>query len=84
MPRKSNNPLNLDPRVFTWSDPMRIALSLKHSAEKTARGDAQAFKAAMTMLAAYVARTGKNLDTKRKSVLDQAKRDLKILFGKAA
>jgi hypothetical protein len=63
---------------------MRIALSLKHSAEKTARGSEDAFRSAMTMLAAYVERTGKNLDAKRKGVLDQAKRDLKMLFGKAA
>ena len=34
---RHSNALDLDPEVFTWSDPARIAGSLKYSAETSSR-----------------------------------------------
>ena len=47
---KESNALDLEPGVFTWKDPKKIALSLKNSAEASNRKKGTAFKSAMSML----------------------------------
>jgi len=46
----NSNALDLEPHLFTSSDPHRIALSLKHSAESSSRRKGTAFQSAMSML----------------------------------
>jgi len=46
---KKSNALDLEDRVFTWSSPRRIALSLKHSAEASTRRKARPFQSAMSI-----------------------------------
>jgi len=74
--------LDLEEGVFTWDDPQKIARSLKKSAEKSSRRKGMPFQSAMSMLNFYINRAGKNLKPKRKRILEQAKIDLRKLFGK--
>lgn len=65
--------LDLEEGVFTFDDPKKIALSLKHSADVSTRRKAKPFQSAMSMLNFYINRAGKNLKLERKKVLEQAK-----------
>ena len=77
---KSSFALDLEEGIFTWSDPKKIALSLKKSAEQSTRRKAPPFMSAMSMLNFYINRAGKNLKPQRKRVLEQAKVELRKLF----
>jgi Protein of unknown function (DUF3175) len=77
---QTSNALDLDPGVFTFSSPRRIALSLKRSAERSRRRKASPFQSAMSMLNFYINRAGRGLPAKRKRVLAQAKEELRRLF----
>ena len=79
---KSSFALDLEESVFTWSDPKRIALSLKKSAEQSTRRKATPFMSAMSMLNFYINRAGKNLRPERKKVLEQAKVELRKLLNR--
>ena len=73
--------LDLEPGVFTWHDPHRIAASLARSAENSARKKAKTpYQSAMSMLNFYVNRAGKNLPPTRKDILNQAKVELRRLY----
>ena len=74
--------LDLEGGVFTWSNPKKIAASLKRSAEESVRRKAGSFQSAMSMLNFYINRAGKNLPQERKKVLEQAKIELRKMFGK--
>ena len=78
---KSSFALDLEEKVFTWDDPKKIALSLKHSAEESIRRKAPPFQSAMSMLNFYINRAGKNLKPQRKKALEQAKIELRKLFN---
>ncbi|MBV8121699.1 MAG: DUF3175 domain-containing protein, partial [Alphaproteobacteria bacterium] len=56
--------------------------SLKASAEASERRKAGPYQAAMSMLNFYINRSGKNLSQERRRVLDQAKIELRRLFGR--
>jgi len=79
---RHSNALDLDKDVFTWKDPKKIAQSLKRVAEKSTRRKAHPFQSAMSMLNFYINRAGTNLSKSRRKVLDQAKEELRKLFGK--
>lgn len=81
---QTSNALDLDPGVFTWSDPTRIARSLKRSAEASGRRKATPFQSAMSMLNFYINRAGHGLPEKQKRILTQAKGELRRIFGKPA
>jgi hypothetical protein len=75
--------LDLEEGVFTWSNPKRIAESLKNSAESSIRRKASPFQSAMSMLNFYINRAGKNLPASRKKILEQAKVELRKLYGRS-
>jgi hypothetical protein len=75
--------LELESGVFTWSNPKRIAASLKRSAEETESRKGTPFQSAMSMLNFYINRAGKNLKPARKKILEQAKIELRKAFGKS-
>jgi hypothetical protein len=79
---ETSNSLDLDRGVFTWDDPKRIARSLKRSAERSKRRKTDAFRSAMSMLTFYVNRAGKGLPKKHLAVLQQAKDELRELYGR--
>lgn len=74
--------LDLEEGVFTWKDPVKIARSLQQSAEASTRRKAEPFRSAMSMLVFYINRAGKNLDPAQKQILEQAKIELRKLYGK--
>ncbi|MGJ0426340.1 DUF3175 domain-containing protein [Methylocystis sp.] len=81
---RHSNALDLDAGVFTWDDPVKIARSLKRSAEVSQRRKADPFRSAMSMLTFYINRAGKDLPDARRRVLEQAKDELRKAFGRTA
>ena len=79
---KRSDALDLEKGVFTWTDPKRIARSLRDSAAKSTRRKGSPFQSAMSMLNFYINRGGKNLDARQKKVLSDAKDELRKLFDK--
>lgn len=79
---EGSDALDLEEDVFTLDDPREIAASLKRSAERSGRRKAEPFRSAMSMLTFYINRAGGNLPDKRKKVLEQAKDELRELFGR--
>lgn len=79
---RESHALALEPDVFTWKNPKRIAASLKRSALESVCRKASSFQSAMSMLNFYINRAGKNLDRGQKKVLESAKDELRRLFGK--
>ena len=77
-----SNALDLEEGVFTWQDPRRIAESLKRSAEASTRRRSAPFRSAMSMLVFYINRAGKNLDAEQRATLQQAKEELRRLYGR--
>jgi uncharacterized protein DUF3175 len=75
--------LDLEEGVFTHSDPHQVALSLKRSAEASHRRKGTPYQSAMSMLTFYINRAGKDLPTPQKRVLEDAKDELRKLFGRA-
>jgi len=77
-----SNALDLEPGVFTWSDPGDIARSLARSAERSERRRADPFRSAMSMLSFYINRAGSNLDPEQRERLEAAKDELRSLYGR--
>lgn len=72
--------LDLEEGVFTFSDPKKIAESLKRSAYASIRRKASPFQSAMSMLNFYINRAGKNLKPERRKILEEAKMELRKAF----
>ena len=79
---ETSDALDLEPGVFTFDDPRRIALSLKRSAEASHRRKADPFRSAMSMLVFYINRAGSQLPAAQRKRLEQAKDELRELFGR--
>lgn len=75
--------LDLEEHIFESHDPKKIAASLKRSAERSDRRKAGPFQSAMSMLNFYINRAGKNLPAAQKKVLEDAKDELRVLFGRS-
>ncbi len=79
---QTSDALDLEPGVFTKDDPREIALSLQRSAESSRRRKAGPFQSAMSMLNLYITRAGRNLPKDRLDILNQAKDELRKLYGR--
>lgn len=73
--------LDLEEGVFTLDDPRKIAESLKESADNSFRRKASPFGSATSMLNFYINRAGKKLPPERRKILEEAKIELRKLFG---
>ena len=78
---ETSRALELEPGVFTWDDPKKIAASLKRSAEASTARKGTPLQSAMSMLNFYINRAGRSLDPKQKKVLERAKAELRALFA---
>ncbi|HEY4150312.1 MAG TPA: DUF3175 domain-containing protein [Chitinophagaceae bacterium] len=78
----TSDALDLSAGVFKSNDPKKIARSLKRSAERSKRKKGTPFQSAMSMLNFYVNRAGKNMASKEKQPLEDAKKELRMLFKK--
>jgi hypothetical protein len=79
---ETSNALDLEPGVFTLEDPHAIAESLRRSAEASTRRKAPPFRSAMSMLVFYINRAGGQLDPAQRERLEQAKDELRELYGR--
>ncbi len=80
---ETSDAMDLKPEVFTGSDPAAIARSLKASAEHSRRRKSEPYRSAMSMLTFYINRAGAQLAPTQRRVLERAKDELRILFGRA-
>jgi hypothetical protein len=74
--------LTLEKGVFTKPSARQIAASLRRSAEHSRRRKSSAYRSAMSMLTFYINRAGKDLPKPRKKKLENAKDELRALYGK--
>ena len=79
---ETSDALDLEDGVFALDDPRRIARSLKKSAERSRRRKADAFRSAMSMLTFSINRAGDRLGESRRQCLQQAKDELRDLYGR--
>jgi hypothetical protein len=79
---RESDALTLEKGVFTKSNPRDIARSLKRSADRSRRRKSSAYRSAMSMLTFFINRAGKGLSPMRKRTLQNAKGQLRKLYGK--
>lgn len=79
---KNSNALDLEEGIFTWSDPKKIANSLKNSAMLSNRRKGTPYQSAMSMLNFYINRAGMNLSHQQRAILEKTKVELRKFFGK--
>jgi hypothetical protein len=79
---ETSGALDLEPGVFTFKDPTQIAQSLKRSAEASHRRKTDPFRSAMSMLNFYINRAGSQLPKAQRARLEQAKDELRALYGR--
>ena len=79
---ENSDALDLEEGVFTKDDPKEVAESLKRSADASGKRKADPFRSAMSMLTFYINRAGKDLDAGQKRVLEDAKDELRKLYGR--
>jgi Protein of unknown function (DUF3175) len=79
---QNSNSLDLESGVFALRSPAGIARSLKRSADTSNRRKGSPFQSAMSMLTFYINRAGKGLSAHRKKLLNDAKAELRRLYGR--
>jgi Protein of unknown function (DUF3175) len=79
---QTSDALDLRPHVFAGRDPKRIASSLKRSAMRSRRRKGTPYQSAMSMLNFFINRAGRNLPAAQKKTLNDAKTELRRLFGR--
>lgn len=80
---QKSDALDLESGVFTKRSPRAIALSLKRSAEASGRRKSEPYRSAMSMLSFHINRAGKSLSPERRRVLNEAKQELREVFGRS-
>ncbi len=80
---KRSDAMDLEAGVFKQKTPRAVARSLKRSAEASHRRKSTPFQSAMSMLNFEINRGGKSLGRERRAVLEDAKQELRHLFGRA-
>jgi Protein of unknown function (DUF3175) len=79
---RESDAMDLKSGVFTLTSARAIANSLKKSSEASQRRKTTPFRSAMSMLNFEINRGGKNLSTERLRVLNNAKVELRRVFGR--
>ncbi len=79
---ETSDALDLEQGVFAKTSAKAIASSLKRSAGHSKRRKSDPYRSAMSMLVFYINRAGKNLSPRRRRMLENAKDELRKLFGR--
>ena len=79
---ETSDALDLEGGVFKKRSARAIAQSLKESAEHSDRRKADPYRSAMSMLTFYINRAGHNLPDAEHRRLENAKNELRVLFGR--
>lgn len=80
----TSNALDLEPGVFQKTSARAVAASLKRSADRSRRRKADPFRSAMSMLTFFLNRAGRGLPAARRRILERAKDELRVLYGREA
>jgi hypothetical protein len=78
----TSDALDLEEGVFKKSSARAVATSLRQSAERSRRKKTDAFRSAMSMLTFFLNRAGSTLPAGRRRVLENAKDELRKLYGR--
>jgi hypothetical protein len=78
----TSSALDLEAGVFSLTDPKAIAGSLKKSADSSQRRKSDPFRSAMSMLNFYINRAGRRLQPEQRRCLQEAKDELRVLYGR--
>lgn len=81
---ETSDALTLEKGVFTRNSARSIAACLKRSAERSHKRKSSPYRSAMSMLTFYENRAGKTLPAASKRKLEDAKEELRKLYGKSA
>ena len=79
---RESDALDLKHGAFKQTNPKKIAVLLKRSAERSSRRKAGAYRSALSMLTFYINRAGKTLPKTQRDRLQRAKTELRRQFGK--
>jgi|SRR5580698_1068168 hypothetical protein len=80
---ETSDAMDIESDIFKTGSAESIAESLKRSSTHSRRRKGTPFQSAMSMLNFYINRAGRNLPKTRRATLEQAKRKLRIAFGRA-
>jgi hypothetical protein len=80
---RTSDALDLPAGIFKSASARRIAQALRRSADASKRRKAAPFRSAMSMLNFEINRAGKGLSPTRRRILDQAKVELRKVYGRA-
>ena len=75
-----SNVIDVPKGLFTWKDSLKIAKALKQASDTSKKTKGTKFASAMRLLTFYINRAGTKLDPEQKKILNQAKRELRILY----
>jgi hypothetical protein len=81
---RTSDALDLPAGIFKSTSARRIAQSLKRSADASKRRKTTPFQSAMSMLNFEINRAGKGLSPTRQRILNQAKIELRKVYGRDA
>ena len=79
---RESHALELEQGVFNKKSPREVAKSLKRSAEHSRQRKSSPLRSALSMLTFYINRAGANLPAGRRKTLEQAKDELRKLYGR--
>lgn len=79
---ETSHALDLEPDIFKKRSATDMARSLKRSAERSKARKSDPYRSAMSMLTFYMNRAGSHLSAERKRTLNQAKGELRKLYGR--
>lgn len=79
---ETSDALALEEGLFALEDPREIARSLKRSADQSRRRKSEPFRSAMSMLTFYLNRAGKKVSAEQRERLEDAKDELRMLYGR--
>lgn len=74
--------LDLEQHIFEKGNAEEIAASLKRSADRSEKRKTGPFRSAMSMLTFYINRAGRTLSPERRKVLQDAKDELRRIYGR--
>jgi Protein of unknown function (DUF3175) len=79
---ETSDAMDIEHEIFKEGSAQEIADSLKKSSTRSSRRKGTPFQSAMSMLNFYINRAGRNLPKSRRTILDSAKKRLRLAFGR--
>lgn len=78
----TSDAIDVDPGIMTLDDPVAIAKSIKKNSDKSRRRKGTSYQSAINFITFYLNRGGTNIRPSQRQILEQAKIELRILYGR--